>query len=151
MHNYSLKVEEGMACASGKNIRASYKWCIQIAKVIRGKKVERAKVQLNEAINLQKAIPITRFHRDVGHKTKIGPGRYAVNACIAVLKILENAETNAKFKGLNATSLIVYHASAKQGSGSWHYGRKRRRLVKQCHFEIVLKEEKAENKKVEKK
>jgi len=137
---YSVDIGEGMACAAGINIRASEKQCIQIAKVIRGKEVIKAKTFLNNVINMKEAVPMTRFNRDTGHKKKIGPGRYPVKACSAVLNIVENAEANARFKGLNASNLVIFYAATKKGSDDWHFGRKRRRKVKQCHFEIVLKE-----------
>jgi large subunit ribosomal protein L22 len=140
MVNYSIKMDENMACAAGVNIRASQKYCIQIANAIRGKKIDKAKTFLNNVINMKQAVPMTRFNGDVGHKTKIGPGRFPVKACAAVLNVVETAEANARFKGLNVPSLVVYHISTKKGSDDWHYGRKRRRQIKQCHVEVVLKE-----------
>lgn len=149
MFKYSVKVDEGMACAVGVNINASQKQCIQIARIIRRKSIDKAKTFLNNVIAMKAAVPMTRYNGDTGHKTKIGPGRYCIKSCSAVLRVLNNAEANARNKGLNTSSLVVYHVSTKKGSDAWHYGRKRRRKVKQCNFEIVLKE--TEKKKEEKK
>jgi len=118
----------------------STKHCVEIANALRGKKVDRAKTILDDAINLKKAIPYLRFKKGVGHKKGIGPGRYPVKASTEVLVALNTCEANALSKGLNTDGLKIIHISAHMASRPWHYGRARRRKMKRTNIEIVLEE-----------
>jgi len=150
---YSIKNldKEHTAKVSGRALSISTKHSIEICNFIRGRKLEKAKALLNEVINHKIAVPFKKFNKDVGHrKGKIASGRYPENACKAILKLLEGAEANAQFKGLNTANLIVSHICANKASTPWHYGRQRRRKMKRTHVEVIV-EEKAEKKKVAKK
>ena len=102
---------------------------------------------------MRKAIPFRRFTSSISHKKGKGPGKYPINAATEILKLVENAEANAKFKGLNASNLIIKHMCAQHGGNVWKAGRFRRRKMKRTHIEIVVTEGKAkkESKKKEKK
>ncbi len=154
-YNYSTKLveKENTAKAVGRDLAISTKQTIEVCNLVRKMNVEKAKKLLSEVISKKQAVPFKRFNGDMGHKRKIGPGRYPVNTCTEILRLLESASTNAQFKGLNATSLIIAHINAQGGARRWHYGRKRRRQMKRTNVEIVLEEieAKKEEKKVEKK
>ena len=76
------------------------------------------------------AVPFRRFDFDLGHKKKIGPGRYPNKASREIIGLIENVEANAQFKGLNTSNLIITHISAHKAGKAWHYGRKSRRKMK---------------------
>lgn len=149
-YNYSKKIvnNDNTAKAVGREFPISTKQSIEICNFIRNLNVEKAKIILNKVIKMEQAVPVKRFTGGVGHKKSIGPGRYPIKACGEILKLLEGAVTNAQFKGLNATSLVIVHISAQKGAKRWHYGRQRRRQSKRTSIEIVLEE--TEKKKEEK-
>lgn len=139
-YKYSVEIAENQAKAVGVSLPISTKVSIEICKHIRGKRVEKAKKILDTAINLEQAIPYTRFNKDVGHKKgNIAAGRFPIKACTQIKKLILSAEANAQSKGLSS-DLIIKHISAQQGPKSWHYGRKKRRQMKRTHIELVLEE-----------
>jgi large subunit ribosomal protein L22 len=149
-YSYAIeKIEENAAKACGKDLGISTKMAIEICNSLRYKKLDRAKSILKDAIDKKKAIPFKRFHRDLGHKPGMAAGRYPVNACKEILRLLESTEANAVFKGLSAASLKVTHVCAKKASEPWHYGRHKRRKMKRTHVEIVLTEFKNKEEKKE--
>ncbi len=139
---------EHMARAKVKSISVSFKHCIEISSFIRGESVDKAKKILSQVIEKKKAVPFKRFNWNVGHKKRIGPGRYPIKAAKEILSLIEGVEANAQFKGLNTSNLVITHICANNASKSWHYGRKRGRRMKRTNVEIVV-EEKAKEKKVE--
>ena len=152
VYKYAFKDydKDSMARSAVSAASVSTKHCIEIANVLRGKKVERAKTILIETMNLKKAIPFLRFNKGIGHKRGIGPGRYPVKACTEMLGALNTCEANAQAKGLNTSELKIIHISTHMASRPWHYGRARRRRMKRTHIEIVLEGIKNKAKKVEK-
>ena len=131
---------ETMARAVGVALPVSPKQCIEITARIRRKTLAQAKKLLNDVISMEKPLELKRYTGGVGHKRGMGPGRYPVKACEAVLKIVESCEANAQFKGLNTGNMAIAHANAQFGTRQWHYGRQRRRVMKRTHIEIVLEE-----------
>ncbi len=147
MYRYAFQGfdNETMAKAVGLDLPISAKNSTMVCKAIRGKRIERAKKILNDAINMKVAIEFTRYNKDRGHKPGMGPGRYPIKTCEEILSILENAEANAHQKNLGS-ELVVRHVCAHLASRPFRYGRKRRRKAKRSHIEIVLeaKKEKTE-------
>jgi large subunit ribosomal protein L22 len=145
MSNYKYAFKdynkESMARAVILASSVSTKHCIEICNHIKGRKISAAKTILNDAIELKKAIPFKRFNHNVGHKRKIGPGRYPQKACQEVLTVINSCEANAQGKGLNTSELIITHICANMASRPWRYGRARRRKTKKTHVEVVLVEE----------
>jgi len=131
-----------MARCVGIGLPVSRKDSIEICSFIRGKKISRVKSELKEIIDIKKALPIKRFNKNLGHKKKIGPGKYPKKTAEEILKLVESVEGNAQFKGLNTAELIICHASACKGVTQWHYGRQRRIKAKRTNIVIVVKEEK---------
>lgn len=103
------------ALAYGRDMKVSPKDTREVAGAIRGLWVESAKNFLNDVIKLKRPVPFKRFHREVAHKSGIGPGRYPRNSAEAVLEILVNAEANAKSKGLDSKKLKVAQITVSQG------------------------------------
>ena len=68
--------KENMARAIGMVLPISFKQSVEICSFIKNKSITDAKKALNNAIEKKAAIPFRRYNWDLGHKRKIGPGRY---------------------------------------------------------------------------
>jgi large subunit ribosomal protein L22 len=141
--------KESMAKVVGKSTPISTKQAIVISTWLRGMDVQKAKSYLSDVIKKKRAVPFTRFNHGIGHKTKIGPGRYPMNASKEILELLKSVESNAQFKGMNTSNIIIAYMSASKAANTWHYGRQRRRQMKRTNITIILNEKAPE--KVEKK
>lgn len=131
-----------MARAVGMVLPISFKQSVEICNFIENKNVSDAKKLLQNVSEKKLAIPFKRFIFDLGHKKKIGPGRYPEKASKEFIKLIESVEANAQFKGLNTSNLIITHVSAHKAGKAWHYGRKTRRRMKRTNVEIVVEESK---------
>ena len=94
-----------------------------------------------EVSNKKKPIPFIRFNKNIGHKKGMGSGRYPIKSSEKILKLLESAEANAQFKGLNTADLVIKHICANKAANAWHFGRKRRRKAKRTSIEVIVQEE----------
>ena len=152
-YKYSVKeIGENADKAVGLSLNISTKQSINVCAHIRGRTTTAAKKILNESIALKKAVPFTRFLNGVGHKRgDMGSGSYAPKTCQEILKIVETAEANAQYKGLNSSNLVLAHVSAQKAGGQWRYGRKRRQKMKSTHIEVVVEEKALPKKEVKKK
>ena len=101
--------------AIGKELSVSPKHCREVCKMLVGMKVEDAKKYLEDVIELKKAVPYTRFKMFLNPKPKIGPGRFPKNAAKAILRVLQSAQSNAEYKGLEADNMRVKVAAAHRG------------------------------------
>ncbi len=133
------------AIASGRDLRISYKAAVEVLKEIRGKKIDKAKQILEDIIEMRRPVPYRRYYGKVGHRKGIGSGRYPVKAAKSILSVLENAEANAEFKGLDTTRLWVVHAAAFKGMKLKKYiprafGRATPYFQQLVHVEIGLEE-----------
>ena len=57
-----------------------------------------------------------------------------------MLGLINSVEKNAENHGLNINDLAISYLSVNKGSGQWHFGRKRRRKMKNTNIEIKVKE-----------
>ena len=139
---------EKTAKASGRELRVSPKHAREVCRTIKGMKVEQAKDYLNQVIMKKKPVPFRRFNKKVGHRhglEKAFAGRYPVNAARQVLNVLEGAEANAEYKGLDLERLKIIHASAYPGMKIKRFtprafGRSSPRFNTLSHVELVLEE-----------
>lgn len=139
-----------MARAIGMALPISFKQSVEICNFIKNRNVGEAKKILEGAAAGKKAIPFRIYNRDLGHKTKIGPGRYPEKASRNFISLIEATEANAQFKGLNTSNLTIVHISAHKAGKAWHYGRQSRRKMKRTNVEIVVQEKAKEKPKDEK-
>jgi len=113
---YSMDSDpEKTSKAIGKEIGVSPKHCREVCKMLKGMKVEDAKNYLKEVVDLKTPVPYTRFKLYLNPKPKVGPGRFPKNAAKAILKVLESAQSNAEYKGLEADNMRVKIAAAHRG------------------------------------
>jgi large subunit ribosomal protein L22 len=119
---YSVKIddedEEKIARAIGRELRVSPKSSTEICRAVKKKSVEKAKEFLNEVVEMKRPVPMKRFKKGVAHKRgleKAYAGRYPKKAASQILKVLESAEANAEYKGLDTERLYVKHISTQRG------------------------------------
>ncbi len=148
-YNYSMKEykKEHMARVVGRDMPISIKQTQMISNAIRNKNIAYAKKYLAEVIDKKRAVKFTKFNMDMGHKTKIGPGRYPMKACGEILKLIASLESNAQFKGLNTADLYISHIIPQKAAAQYRHGRRYGRKAKSTHLEMVVEERKPEAKK----
>ncbi len=117
MRGYTYRDEPGVnvARARGLEIPMSPKKTYEVLNAIRGLPVDRARTLLEDAIALRRAIPFRRYNQETAHHRGTGPGRFAVKVAKNVLQVLENAEENAEYEGLDADRLFVKVAASARG------------------------------------
>ncbi len=146
-YKYSSKTEnEHTAKAVGRDLGISIKHSVMICNFVRNKNLLKAEEMLKRVIEKKQAVPFTKFNFDRGHKKKIGPGRYPIKASKAILRVLENVESNAQSKGLNSSLLRIIHINSHKASIPKRYGRKGGVSGKRSHVEVIV-EERAEEEK----
>lgn len=134
--------------ASGREVRVSHKSAREVCNTIKGMMISEAKEFLQQVIQKKKPVPFRRFKKKVGHRhglEKAFAGRYPVKAAQKILEVLEGAEANADFKGLDPENLRIIHASAYPGmkikrSIPRAFGRSSPRIKTLCHIEIALEQ-----------
>jgi len=88
----------------------------EVARAIRGMSPKEARQLLEDVVAMRRAIPYRWHVRGVGHRRgKIGPGRFPQKCAREFLKLLENAENNARYKGLDPERMRIAHVCAKRG------------------------------------
>jgi large subunit ribosomal protein L22 len=113
---YSMDSDpEKTSRALGKEFGVSPKHCREVCKMLKGMKVDDAKKYLKDVADLKTPVPYTRFKLYLNPKPKVGPGRFPKNAAKAILKVLESAQSNAEYKGLDAENMRVKIAAAHRG------------------------------------
>jgi large subunit ribosomal protein L22 len=134
--------------ASGREVRVSHKSAREICKTIKGMMLSQAKQYLRDVMAKKRAVPFTRFKKKAGHRhglEKAYAGRYPMKASEQILKVIEGAEANAEYKGLDTERLRIFHASAYPGMKIKRYSPRARgstspKFETLCHIEIVLEE-----------
>jgi large subunit ribosomal protein L22 len=143
---YSQKTDpETTSRALGVEISVSPKHCREVCKMLVGKKVEDAKKYLKGVIDLKTPVPYTRFKMFLNPKPKVGPGRYPTKAAKAILRVVESAQSNAEYKGLEADNMRVKVAAAHRGRIEKSYmpraqGRSTPWNEQTTNIEIILEE-----------
>jgi large subunit ribosomal protein L22 len=111
---------ETSAKALGKELNISPKNSVEVCRAIKGMMIEDAKTLLNEVIEGKKAIRYKRYNKQVAHKKNAvpikGPGRYPKNVAKAILRVLQSAQDNAEFKGLDTENMRIVTIAAHRGS-----------------------------------
>eukprot|EP00752_Nemacystus_decipiens_P007390 g6609.t1 len=147
------------AKARGSNLRVHYKHMREVAHLIKGMKLSKAKVYLQDVLEYKRAVPFTMFTGGVGrhaqgklpiakdymgdpssktvpgnkHKhTFVSPGskcRWPQKATRIVLDLVKNAESNAESKALDVDGLYIVHVQCNRAP-------KQRRRTYRAHGRI---------------
>ncbi|MFA5772629.1 MAG: 50S ribosomal protein L22 [Thermoplasmata archaeon] len=125
MAGYSANTEsEKSARALGVELRISPKHSVEVCRAIRGMSLKLAKSYLEEVKDLKRAVPFLTYKWEIGHRRGPGfgkgsgycTGRYPRKAAEYILKILEDVENNAEYKGLDIENLKIVHIAAQRGT-----------------------------------
>ncbi len=149
-YGYSIQLDEKaaekVARASGRAIPVKPKFAVEVCRAIKGRTVPKAKAFLERVVKLEEAVPFKKTVRHVKHrKGKMGPGQYPVKVAAAVLRVLENAEANAEYKGLEPEDMVIFHACAHRGTPipgmmPRAHGRATAWNTSTSHIEIMIRE-----------
>jgi large subunit ribosomal protein L22 len=133
------------ARAYGRDLPCSPKSGRNVARAIKGMPVERAKTFLDEVAALKTPVPFFVRKRKIAHRRGqgFGPGKYPKKVAECFLKVLQSAEANAEYKGLEKERLVITHATAYQGQVQQAYtpraqGRATPHFERTCNFEVIL-------------
>lgn len=134
--------------ASGRELRISPKHAREVCKTIKGMHLDKAKRYLEQVVAKRQPVPFRRFVKKLGHRhgmQKTMVGKYPVKAAARILKVLDSAEGNAEFKGLDTERLRIIHASAYPGirlkrSIPRAFGRSTPKNKTLTHVEIAVEE-----------
>ena len=147
---YSIKVEdeERIAKASLREVSISPKHAVEIAREIRGKMLDDARRYLEDVVAMKRPVPFKRYNKKVPHRRGLEgwpAGRYPVKAAKFFLKLLDNLENNAEFKGLDTSRLKIIHCVALKGRKRKKYiprafGRSSPYFDTLTHIEIIAME-----------
>jgi large subunit ribosomal protein L22 len=147
---YSIKGldPDRTAIASGRDLRISPKATREICNYIRNMKLEKAKDALQEVIELKRPVPYRRYRKKVAHRKGaqgFDAGRFPQKAAGQVLKVLEQVEANAEFKGLYTERLKIIHIAAHRGRVLRNYiprafGRSSPHFNHLTHVEVAVEE-----------
>ena len=124
------------AIVRGKDIGVSKKHSMAICKFLKGKKIETGMKELDEVLEIKRAIPMTG---EIPHRKGMASGRYPIKASKIFIKLLKNLEANANVKGLDAEKTRVF-AKCDKAHRPTKPGRFTRRKFKRTHITLVARE-----------
>ena len=108
---------DSMARAYGRELPISWKKAVELARALRGKKVENAITYLENVIALKQAVPFRRYNRWVAHKSGLGPARYPVKAAQYFKRVIESAVSNAEYLGReDPDAMVIRTINAHKGA-----------------------------------
>jgi large subunit ribosomal protein L22 len=139
---------------STKHVRAavrekdvSPKHAREIAKMIKGLSIEKARDNLQEVVSLKRAVPFRRYKNEVGHRSDTGvmSGRYPQKAAKEFIRLLDNLEANAEYKGMDLDRLKIISANTHRGVKVQRFtpramGRATPKVNTLTHIELVARE-----------
>ena len=103
--------------ASIREKKISHKHARETAKAIKGLTLEKARDYMLSVIAKERAIPFARFKNQVGHRSDPGmmSERYPEKTAGEFLKLLDNLESNAEYKGMDMDRLKIINATSHKG------------------------------------
>ena len=100
----------------------SHKHAREIALAIKGLSLERARNVLDQVIEKKVAVPYRRYHNEVAHRSNIRDGffsgRFPKKASKEFLRLLDNLESNAEYKGMDLDRLEIVSCVIHKGTSS---------------------------------
>lgn len=95
----------------------SHKHAREVAVAVKGLSIEKARDYLLAVINKQRAIAFGRYKNQVGHRADPGmmSGRYPQKTAKEFIKVLDNLESNAEYKGMDLDRLKIVNATVHKG------------------------------------
>lgn len=95
----------------------SHKHAREIAVAIKGLSIEKARDYLQAVVNKERAVAFGRYNNQVGHRSDPGmmSGRYPQKSAKEFIKVLDNLESNAEYKGMDLDRLKIINATVHKG------------------------------------
>jgi large subunit ribosomal protein L22 len=127
----------------------SHKHSREIAVAIKGMSIEKAREFLENVVAKKIAVPYRRYHNEVAHRTNIrdgfSAGRYPQKAANEFLRLLDNLESNAEYKGMDLDRLRIVSAVVHKGTKLERFtpramGRSSPKIDTLVHVELVAQE-----------
>ncbi|MBY9008757.1 MAG: 50S ribosomal protein L22 [Candidatus Lokiarchaeota archaeon] len=139
-----------LAKASGRDLRIKPKPAREVCAMIKGMKLEQAKIYLEKVIQLKQSVPFRRHKKKQAHRKDLKQfnwyaGRYPQKTAARIYEILTSVESNAEFKGLDTEQCRIIHAATHRGRIIKRYiqrahGRSSPKFGHLSHVEIVVYE-----------
>ena len=134
--------------ASSREIDVSHKHAREICVAIKDMYLNKAKEYLENVVAHKQPVPYRRYKNEVGHRSELEgfpAGRYPIKAAREFLRLLDNLEANAEYKGMDLDRLAIIHASSYPGAKIRRftpraYGRNSPRYNTLVHLEVVAME-----------
>jgi large subunit ribosomal protein L22 len=135
--------------ASVREKSISHKHSREIAVAIKGLSIEKAREYLENVVAKKIAVPYRRYHNEVAHRTNIrdgfSAGRYPQKAAREFLRLLDNLESNAEYKGMDLDRLRIISAVVHKGTKLKRFqpramGRSSPKYDTLVHVELVAQE-----------
>lgn len=131
--------------ASSRETDISHKHAREISVAIKGMYLNKAKEFLESVVALKQPVPYRRYKNEVAHRSELQgfpAGRYPTKAAKEFLRLLDNLEANAEYKGMDLDRLAIIHASAYPGVKIRRftpraYGRNSPKINTLVHVEVV--------------
>jgi large subunit ribosomal protein L22 len=131
--------------ASLREIQISHKHAREVALAIRGMYLNKAREFLENVTVLKQPVAYRRYKNEVGHRSNLQgfpAGRFPVKTSKEFLRLLDNLEANAEYKGMDLDRLKLIHISAYPGvkierSTPRAYGRNSAKNNTLVHVEVV--------------
>lgn len=137
-----MEVHDGEAVARGQNLSISRKHAREVGEFINGEPVTMARQKLEEVMEKQRPVPVTRYNSEQAHrKGDMDAGRYPVNAAEELLALVNSAASNAVYEGLDEDSLYVSGVMVTPGNRVLTPGRHRGRKPKAAHVTVKVGEQ----------
>ena len=139
--------------ASVREKSISHKHSREIAVAISGKSIEKAREFLENVVAKKEAVPYRRYHNEVAHRSNIrdgfSAGRFPQKAAKEFLKLLDNLESNAEYKGMDLDRLRIVSAAVHKGTKLQRFqpramGRSSPKYDTLVHVELVAQEARGE-------
>ena len=116
MSRYAVEADpEKSAKAFGYEIHCSPKDSMNIAYALKGLEVKKAKKLLEDIIEMKRPLPAVFHKGKISHQKGISGGSFPKKAAQYILKIIENAENNAEYKGFDVENMKISHIAAYRG------------------------------------
>jgi large subunit ribosomal protein L22 len=127
----------------------SHKHSREIAIAIQGMSLEKSREFLERVLSKEIAVPYRRYHNEVAQRSNIPDGffagRFPKKAAKEYLRLLDNLESNAEYKGmdldrLKIISAIVHKARKLERFTPRAMGRSTPKIDTLVHVELVAQE-----------
>jgi large subunit ribosomal protein L22 len=131
----------------------SHKHAREIAVAIKGRSIENARDFLESVVARREAVPYRRYNNEVAHRSNIRDGffagRFPKKAASEFLRLLDNLESNAEYKGMDLDRLRIVNSAVHKGTKLQRFqpramGRSSPKFDTLVHVELVAQESRAE-------